>query len=999
MDSATILAQWATTGEEKLFDILRSMNEVLLSIDSTLKRTQLTLEAFNIAEEKTVISTKKFATELTAAEAAIKQNAAEMNKAHIEALKMNSAIDKQAASAQRAASSIALLHAEMNSTPLGRFTVQIAGGVDKLKALETSAYQASRASTLMSQMLVTHPIQTLKAFAASAEKAAIMADYFRQQLAFVAASRFGTIIIFSAIFGSIEESIRKAMQAATEFDTAMRKISRYIAAEGFSSEVATKQATELTKQIQQLSLHIGVALPDLGAMAELLKSAGLEMQTVKDVIGTFAQFKVAYPEVETRNFTKALIGLLNATREMKGFKELGSDAERLKKLMNELAIASASAVYEPRDIPTFLSHLTSIATVMGILPEEMLAFQATLTSVGIKAQTAGRLMRGLEVTLSQAKNIEALEKMGVYIDKTQTLGSQLKDIFTQLVKISGVDTSGAINVQGMEEFSKLIPAERLSIFAALLKEANNGWKEYDKQLAKINNSQGAVTRAATEMNNGLEAQKAILLNVLSAIGQNITSGQGLADLYAGLATSAKMIAVPLLTLVEGFKQLGIVAFGSVVTLVGVLDAIGKASVGDFEGAKLAVSTIGTTIEDTFSRMLQSGKAYEDTITGFFVNPLAKVEEQQKQIATATDNASKSIKAQVLYFSELVTDEEKYRLGLSAQGEILSAHIEKAKELARTTAEEAVRQANINEKSEEYTKAKEKALVAQEKLNALLQKQKEAEIANVDSVGKFIAKLEGLKTFSPAEQIANNNKLFAEATVKLAQTKVGTEGWRKAMDSVADATKGVISNVKIVEESINKAKEATDKFATAQLDFLLSGNWQDKQKAEEILSDMKFQAEMAKIIAKSAEDRLVADNQILNVLKKQKEVQFYGFNEQQNAQEIRDITGDIVNTMGLIAEQRTKEAEAAKREADITGTTQSKTAQINSDIQSIITNLDNAYKSLDGGLNTGLDSTSTKLTDITNQIIALRNLIENMPELKVGGDQDLKQALEEANRRG
>ncbi len=65
----------------------------------------------------------------------------------------------------------------------------------------------------------------MKEFAASTDKAAAAAEYFRGQLEFIAASRFGSIMIWGAIIGGIGEAFKKVVDNSIEMDSAIHRVS------------------------------------------------------------------------------------------------------------------------------------------------------------------------------------------------------------------------------------------------------------------------------------------------------------------------------------------------------------------------------------------------------------------------------------------------------------------------------------------------------------------------------------------------------------------------------------------------------------------------------------------------------------------------------------------------------------------------------------------------------------------------------------------------------
>lgn len=468
--------------------------------------------------------------------------------------------------------------AELPITGLERVAANITGAGTSLKALEANAYAASRGFSLLAQTVIRDPVAAFKSLASGAALAesgltrlGVASQMLNELLSFATVSRFGAIALLYGAFTKAKAGFDLGIEGVKEFDKGLQENTRFLVLDGEAAETASNQVKGLITQMRAFAVENAITVEEQSKAAQRLLAAGLQINEVAAAYENFAKFQIAFPDVEMEKFTNAIVGLMNATRDMTGFRELANDTERLKKLIDETTAAAAVAVFEPKDIPVFLSHLSAIATTAGVLPEQILAIVGTLTNLGIKAQTAGRLVRGLMLSLSSKEKLQILDDLGVAIDKSKALGPQLENILLQLTKITEMDISGSVAVKGLEILGELLPAERASVAAALMRDINSGSQIYNAQLQAIVNSQGAVDRASEVMNKALFNQEKILGNIKKEASTMIGEILSLGDAYSGLAYLIGAAAIPASVFALGLKEIGLAAASTAFEIKAIAD--------------------------------------------------------------------------------------------------------------------------------------------------------------------------------------------------------------------------------------------------------------------------------------------------------------------------------------------------------------------------------------------------------------------------------------------
>jgi len=931
IDENTILAQFLTQGDEQFIASLKAMSVSMKTTGDASKQLQDRLtelynqekidskthlelslnlgnitKVLNIQEKERIANLKTLAIEN-------ERNIAIMSRENAEIAKVVQKV------------------AQLNSTSLGRFTAQLYGGAAGLEKIEQSSYEASRQAAAFSRAFVSQPIQTLKAFTASTEKAAIASQFLKEQLAFVVDSRFGTIMIGFAIFGTAAKLIKDAGKAMIDLDTATKHVSS-----AFLGITKTGQTYhEIQQRLIAGAIQFGQKYEDVAKVLWELKSAGLSV--TETFAGQETVQKLIIAGATDLNMTARLTaGLYRAFKdEIKG---AYTEQDKFAEIGGEVAYVLNKSQANMDDLMQSYKYATGIAKATGVSFNELSAAILVANNRLLFGSTAGTGFA--QALLNIAKNWRKFAKdFDITIDPTKTLN--YIDFINQLAKNQDL-VNAKIEAMGRLSEDSNVKALRFLISNIQgVKELNDVYEQLSKGgLAKYldeisGEKMDTLTKQWDRFKESMKAN-AQMLNIWVDGAKIVLKSE------ADLTEADKRLT-------ETNEKLGdsfLVAYAKSVAFRFWSSILGKTNAEILEAAK--------NIQAFADRSTDAGKA------------VAHVAKQAKELKLYAS------------FKDILDDEEKYRLGLIEQGNILSAQIEKAKTLVAETEKEAIEQANINIQAEEYTKAKNKAIQAHEKLNVLLEKQRQEERANLDAIKDYIQKIGTLKTMEPAEQMEANLRAFEMAQSRLMAAKEGTEEWRKALKDVGDTTVLISKNINIAEEASKKAAKSFQDMVNASMDMLKTPG-ADKYQMQRQMEQLKESLDWKAISAETPERELEALRQKQSMMNQMLQA---GIADWQTQQEMVDTSLRIFELSQKIADEDARLAADAARVLKTTGFTQQKFADINTDVGKLSLTLEGVYTSLDQGLNTGLDVTKKKIAEIIMQITTLATLFKEMPEINL-----------------
>lgn len=397
---------------------------------------------------------------------------------------------------------------------------------------------------------------------------------------------------------------------AADVDQAQAMLLRYEAMEGEVTAAHRRNVEEMVRYARHLSVTLPVEFEQVVKAADRLRAAGVDFDTVRASLESFAKLQIAFPEINPEKFTTAIIGFLNTYRNTPGLKELANDTERLQVILDKVTVALAKGVIAPQDIGVLIQHLGQMSQAAGFSIDQMLALSVMVTNLGSKAGPAGRALRGLIDSLTSPKGIENLEKIGVYLDRAKTPAEQLKTIIEGLRRAVGTGEQG-MSLGAMEFLRGIAPTERRSVLIALIKEL----EKYEGLVGSISKSQGALDRTSGEMANTMQSQWTILKNLSVELGKALVNSDLLKSGMSLLTDALRVLGFMLSGLV-GVSSLIVDGFKAIYHIITVITnpierlimALAKAITGDFKGALNEIMGMPQVAEDRFGK-------FADSLTG------------------------------------------------------------------------------------------------------------------------------------------------------------------------------------------------------------------------------------------------------------------------------------------------------------------------------------------------------------------------------------------------
>jgi len=479
-DAATILAQFATAGDQEFLQMFQklsaSMKTTEIASDELRKRLDTMLDAGTIKAREHLQMMGQLPTVVKNLAAAEQERVKVLNAQAVATEKNIADMSRQSAEMAKVVAQTQLL----NSTALGRFNASIYGGTAALEKMETSAYRASRNATALMRSFVTAPIQTMNQFAASTEKAAIASQFLKEQLAFVAASRFGSIMIGFAIFGTAAKMIHDTIAAMIELDTQAKFVeTAFVGVQGSVSKYE-----EIQRRLLEGSVQFGQNYKDMANILWELKSAGL---SASDSMAGF--------ETNQKLVIAGAANVNEATRLTSGlFRTFGKDIEgatNSQEKFRRIGEVLATVVYESQgnmdDLVQAFKNVISTADIAAVPLGTVAAAIGTLNNKMLFGSKAGTSLNSSFLEL--AKNYDKLvAAFNLKIDPTKTIGDQFLSVLKQLQdRFKGT----AMNMQEMSVLFDSMNIRGGRSLAGLITSGDDFWK----MLVQINTAlEGTTTR-------------------------------------------------------------------------------------------------------------------------------------------------------------------------------------------------------------------------------------------------------------------------------------------------------------------------------------------------------------------------------------------------------------------------------------------------------------------------------------------------------------------------
>lgn len=403
------------------------------------------------------------------------------------------------------------------------FLSAVKGIQEKLNALDQSSKKAAQSTSSFGQAISMN-IPFLHQYLGSLEK------ILKAQMAWYGAK--------ALLFGAVElprAAISSIVKYAAEVDQAKAEMIRWGASSGEVTKKMVTDAEDVVLAIRRASLEYPVAMKDLSKAMQAFVGAGVDMDTVRQIVPLVAQLKTAFKEIDFEQFAVAVTGAFNTFRHQ--IKLGRDDAEKFQIIIEQMLRAQAVGVIRPEQFTKVLQYLGQVSNLAGFTTEQMFAMATAITNTGNQAANASRLMAGLMQSMSGPKFRKAVEAdIGVKLDRSVSLAKQFDQLMGSIVAKMG--KGEPVPLGWLEWISGVTSADRSKIFMTFIQQ----YEKYTSLTKDIAGASGGLAAASEIMKMPLGEQWKLFLNVLHEIGLALTRGDtitGLKELMAVTLDIAK----------------------------------------------------------------------------------------------------------------------------------------------------------------------------------------------------------------------------------------------------------------------------------------------------------------------------------------------------------------------------------------------------------------------------------------------------------------------------
>jgi len=358
------------------------------------------------------------------------------------------------------------------------------------------------------------------------------------------------LVLRSAITGTIS-SFKNSVKAVIEYDKALQKLKKSL--QGTPEEIA-KNFAKAREEITKFSIEAGKSTDDITRAVQRFATVGFDFETSLSA------------GLDATRLSILLFGEAEETANAfaRGLRVLVTDIDNSAKSSQEIAqaLALTSELYETnafelKELNNGFEKFAGTAKALGFTLEQTLVLLAGLSTRGLNANRAGRLLRTSSLKLTQ--NLGKLSKvLGVQVnpqlDTTFEIFTKVINAVAELRNESGkisVDVAEAVR----ELFGGVRGGEPILDIVADIDNVNKAFKKFLSARPDVVKFRQDVD----EMNNTLFRQVEIYHNLNKEIGKAFIVGlTGAEDFESGI----KRINDVLRALVKNSQDYGtsIVAF-------------------------------------------------------------------------------------------------------------------------------------------------------------------------------------------------------------------------------------------------------------------------------------------------------------------------------------------------------------------------------------------------------------------------------------------------------
>ncbi|HNR69539.1 MAG TPA: phage tail tape measure protein, partial [bacterium] len=236
-----------------------------------------------------------------------------------------------------------------------------------------------------------------------------------------------------------------SIAAATEFQSSFTGVTKTV--DGLSDNFGnlTAEGQRLADQFRALSLEVPVSVNELNKIGELAGQLGVGKEDILEFTRTIAALGVTTNLTFEEGSTQ-IARFINVTKQVApAGSQMAEQAERIGSAVVELGNNMATTEAE---IVTFGLRIAGSGAQIGLTQDQILAFGAALSSVGIQAEMGGTAISKLFIDMAKA-----VSDGGAQLERMAKIAGMTIPEFSRLFK---EDAAGAINAffTGLNETQK-----------------------------------------------------------------------------------------------------------------------------------------------------------------------------------------------------------------------------------------------------------------------------------------------------------------------------------------------------------------------------------------------------------------------------------------------------------------------------------------------------------------------------------------------------------------
>jgi hypothetical protein len=464
----------------------------------------------------------------------------------------------------------------------------VLGGAEGVKRFQESQNQAQESARTFASVLISQPITALRTLFTDARAAGAGVSFLKAQLDFIINSRFGSIALGFAIFGTIASVIRQAAAALIEFEDKFARI-RTLSA-GRAGALAVD--AEAIRFIQQTARETGIALGELSEKYLTAASATQNIAQRQQLFTTAMQLSKA----TGADFEQVILLLSGALNTFGG--QLGKSVTDQEKIRIQAALlfeAFNKSTGTFQDFVAGAGHVASVAAEMNIPFDILVGLLGQLNDQFIRGSKGGRGLRQELVTLV-TKADEFNEKFRLGLSRREII----EDPVRALTRLAEEINKGAISAEKFKALaSDMFPTNALAVFFAL----------YGVNMDSINAKYGELKKNALEV---AEVSKPVFGTIRAEAGKLATNLALAAD-AGGLFTDTMRTGLTAINaLVEkaaqGTSFLGNSAQVAFFVLTGQMEKAEQAAIGVTQSVMDFFGLTSQTRQRTLTEAWQSVEA-------------------------------------------------------------------------------------------------------------------------------------------------------------------------------------------------------------------------------------------------------------------------------------------------------------------------------------------------------------------------------------------------------